>query len=145
MSGIRAKNTKPELQIRKLLHALGFRYRLHTANLAGKPDIVLPKYRTVVFVQGCFWHGHENCQVFRLPKTRTGFWRTKIEGNKTRDAMTRRKLESGNWKIIYVWECAIKGKSKLDHPSLANLLVSSIKQGEQGFFDIRGEVIQPLL
>tara|TARA_B100000686_G_C16763472_1_gene960271 strand:+ start:858 stop:1319 length:462 start_codon:yes stop_codon:yes gene_type:complete len=109
MSGIAAKNTKPELIIRKLLFNSGFRYRLHNRSLKGTPDIVLKKYRAVIFVNGCFWHGH-NCHLFRLPKSRTDFWKKKIESNIERDARNRKILVEEGWRIGLVWECAVKDK-----------------------------------
>jgi DNA mismatch endonuclease, patch repair protein len=93
--------------VRKALHAAGFRYRLHSKNLPGKPDIVLPKYRTVIFVQGCFWHGHD-CKYFKVPKTRTEFWLNKITENKTRDKINADKLSELGWHVVLVWECATK-------------------------------------
>ncbi len=110
MAGIKGKNTKPELIIRKELFRRGFRYRLHGKKLPGKPDIVLPKYKTVVFVNGCFWHKHD-CHLFKWPKTRTEFWREKILGNVARDKKNRDLLEADGWKVITIWECAIKNKS----------------------------------
>jgi len=109
MSGITAKNTKPELMIRKLLFNSGFRYRLHNRSLKGTPDIVLKKYRAVIFVNGCFWHGH-NCHLFRLPKSRTEFWKKKIKSNIERDVRSRKILAEDGWRIGLVWECAVKGK-----------------------------------
>ena len=109
MSGITAKNTKPELMIRKLLFNSGFRYRLHNRSLKGTPDIVLKKYRAVIFVNGCFWHGH-NCHLFRLPKSRTEFWKKKIQSNRERDAINRKILREEGWRVGLVWECAVKGK-----------------------------------
>lgn len=138
MSGIRAKNTKPEMQVRTLLHALGFRYRLHSGKLPGKPDIVLARYKVAIFVQGCFWHGHENCSVFRLPKSRTEFWEHKIGANKARDILTLEKLHMTQWRVIYVWECALKGKSKLEPEKLAVRLSSSIKESVAKLTEIRG-------
>ena len=114
MSGITAKNTKPELMIRKLLFNSGFRYRLHNRSLKGTPDIVLKKYRAVIFVNGCFWHGH-NCHLFRLPKSRTGFWEKKIKSNVERDARNRKKLREEGWRVGLVWECAVKGKTAISH------------------------------
>lgn len=108
MSGIRAKNTKPEILVRKLLHRQGFRFRLHVRNLPGKPDIVLPKHRAIVLVHGCFWHGHD-CHLFKLPATRTRFWKEKIKSNRVRDSQTRASLLSSGWRVAVVWECAIRG------------------------------------
>lgn len=108
MSQIRAKNTKPELQVRKYLFAKGFRYRLHSKELPGKPDIVLPKYKTVIFINGCFWHGHEGCKYFVLPKTNTQWWTDKINTNKTNDAKSIKSLKKDGWKIIVIWECSLK-------------------------------------
>ncbi|MBS1918474.1 MAG: DNA mismatch endonuclease Vsr [Bacteroidetes bacterium] len=113
MSCIKAKDTKPEMLVRKFLHAHGFRYKLHDKRLPGKPDIVLTKYRTVIFVHGCFWHGHKNCKYFVVPKTRTEWWLNKINQNKANDAKAVKTLKKGGWKIINVWECNLK-KSKLD-------------------------------
>jgi DNA mismatch endonuclease (patch repair protein) len=111
MSGIRGKNTKPEIAIRKAIHRLGFRYRLHSAHVPGKPDMVLPRVRAVIFVNGCFWHGHD-CKYFRLPSTRPEFWATKIAANKARDLLVRTKLEEGDWRHLTIWECAVRGEPK---------------------------------
>lgn len=108
MSGIRAKNTKPEILVRKLLHRRGFRFRLHVRNLPGKPDIVLPKHRAIVLVHGCFWHGHD-CQLFKLPATRPEFWKEKIKSNRVRDNQIRALLLSSGWRVAVVWECATRG------------------------------------
>ena len=108
MSRIKGKNTKPEMLVRKFLHAKGYRYKLHDKKLPGKPDIVLPKYRTVVFVHGCFWHGHNNCKYFVVPKTRTQWWTDKINGNKANDEKATKALKKDGWKIITVWECGLK-------------------------------------
>jgi|SRR5690606_3465823 len=110
MSRIRGKDTKIELEVRRGLHALGFRYRLGGAGLPGRPDIVLPKYRTVVFVHGCFWHKHD-CHLFRLPKTRTDFWEAKISANQTRDARNEAQLRALGWMIETVWECQLRGQN----------------------------------
>jgi len=109
MSQIRSKNTKPELVVRKFFFANGLRYRLHSKDLPGKPDIVLPKYRTVIFVHGCFWHGHENCRYFVVPKTRTKFWLDKIECNKQRDLENFSDLKNQGWKVFTIFECELKG------------------------------------
>ena len=108
MSQIRSKNTKPELVVRKYLFAKGFRYRLHSKDLPGKPDIVLPKYRTVIFVHGCFWHGHDGCKYFVVPKTRTEWWLNKINGNIANDNKAVNSLKKEGWKIIILWTCNLK-------------------------------------
>ena len=108
MSRIKGKNTKPEMLVRTFLHAKGYRYKLHDKKLPGKPDIVLPKYRTVIFVHGCFWHGHANCKYFVVPKTRTQWWTDKINGNKANDEKAVKALKKDGWKIIKVWECDLK-------------------------------------
>ena len=113
MSQIKGKNTKPEMLVRKYLHAHGFRYRLHSKNLPGKPDIVLPKYKTIIFVHGCFWHGHKDCKYFVVPKTNTDFWLKKINGNISNDEKTIKALTENGWKIIVVWECELK-KDNMD-------------------------------
>ncbi|WWW36393.1 very short patch repair endonuclease [Stenotrophomonas rhizophila] len=109
MSRIRGANTKLEVLVRKGLHARGFRYRLGGAGLPGRPDIVLPKYRTVVFVHGCFWHGHD-CHLYRLPKTRSEFWQAKTDSNKSRDARVQRELVATGWRVIEFWECQVRGQ-----------------------------------
>lgn len=111
MSQIRSKDTKPELLVRRFLHKNGFRYRLHVKNLPGKPDIVLPKYKTVIFVHGCFWHGHEGCKYYVVPKTRTEWWLEKIGKNIENDFKAEELLLSKGWKIIKLWECELKPKS----------------------------------
>ena len=108
MSQIRAKDTKPEMLVRKFLHSQGFRYRLHDKKLPGKPDMVLPKYKTVIFVHGCFWHGHKNCKYYVVPKTRTDWWLNKINGNIANDKKAMTALKKDGWKIITVWECQLK-------------------------------------
>lgn len=111
MSRIKAKNTKPEMLVRKFLHANGFRYRLHDKQLPGKPDIVLPKYKTVIFVHGCFWHGHADCKYFKMPKTRTQWWADKITRNKSNDEKATKALKKIGWKTITIWECNLKSPS----------------------------------
>lgn len=112
MSGIRSRNTKPELLLRRGLHALGFRFRLHASNLPGHPDLVFPRWHAVLFAHGCFWHGHD-CHLFRWPSTREGFWRTKIERNRAVDLRTETDLVTAHWRQGVVWECALKGREKL--------------------------------
>ena len=108
MSRIKGKNTKPEIIVRKFLFSKGFRYRLHAKDLPGKPDIVLPKYKTVIFVNGCFWHGHENCRYFVIPKTRADWWLKKIYGNKQKDSENFLQLTQLGWKIVTIFECELK-------------------------------------
>ena len=108
MSQIKGKNTKPEELVRKYLFAQGFRYRKNDKRLPGSPDIVLPKYKTVIFVNGCFWHGHEGCRYFVWPKSNTGFWKNKIKTNIERDKRKTSQLEELGWKVITIWECELK-------------------------------------
>jgi DNA mismatch endonuclease (patch repair protein) len=108
MSNIPSKNTKPEETVRKYLFAHGLRYRKNVSKLPGKPDIVLPKYKAVVFVNGCFWHGHEGCKYFVPPKTNTEFWFAKFQYNQERDARNYQKLRDLGWRILIVWECEIR-------------------------------------
>lgn len=108
MSHIRSKNTKPEQLVRQALWHKGFRYRLHVKDLPGKPDIVLPKYKAAIFINGCFWHGHEGCKDFVIPKSNTTFWLEKIGKNKERDARDETALTSAGWKVITIWECELK-------------------------------------
>ncbi len=108
MSRIRATNTKPEMLVRKFLHAQGFRYRLHDKKLPGRPDIVLPKYKTVILIHGCFWHGHNNCRYFVIPKTRTEWWLNKLFRNRANDKKAVSALKKEGWKIITLWECDLK-------------------------------------
>lgn len=118
MSGIRGKDTKPEMVLRRGLHALGFRFRLHDRKLPGTPDLVFPKYHAVILAHGCFWHGHD-CHLFRLPGSRTEFWRTKIDRNRAVDARTQLALRDAGWRVGTVWECAMRGKGRL---SMENIL-----------------------
>ncbi len=113
MSHIHGKDTDIELLVRKRLHADGFRYRVNAKELPGKPDILLPKYRTVIFVNGCFWHGHKGCKLFVVPQTNTGFWTAKIERNRARDDEKFRQLEALQWNVAIVWECELK-KANVD-------------------------------
>lgn len=108
MSQIRGKNTKPEEIVRKYLFSQGFRYRKNDPRLPGKPDIVLPKYKTVVFVNGCFWHGHEGCRYFVWPKNNAEFWKEKINGNIQRDQQNTKRLVEQGWHVIIIWECELK-------------------------------------
>lgn len=111
MSGIRSKNTRHEVKIRKALHAAGFRYRLHRRDLPGTPDITLPRYRAVIFVHGCFWHGHD-CHLFKWPASNPEKWATKIQSNQKRDTVSIQNLLTSGWRVCTVWECALRGRSK---------------------------------
>ena len=110
MSRIKGKDTKPEILVRKFLHAHGYRYRLHVKDLPGKPDIVLPKYKTVIFVHGCFWHGHEGCKYFTIPKTKPEWWENKINTNKSNDKKAYELLKKSGWNILTIWTCELKPK-----------------------------------
>lgn len=138
MAGIRSKNTRPELVVRRGLHALGFRYRLHDRGLAGQPDMVLPRYRAVIFIHGCFWHGHD-CALFRWPKSREAFWREKIGRNRERDAAAEAGLEQAGWRVLKIWECALKGTARIGVEAVMLLaegwLVSDARTGE-----VRGHI-----
>lgn len=109
MSAIRSKDTKPELIVRRGLHARGLRYRLHQRNLPGKPDLVFPSRRVVLFVHGCFWHAHAGCRYYKVPKTAPERWRKKLEGNRARDMRDQSALISCGWRVIVVWECELRG------------------------------------
>ena len=112
MAGIRGANTKPEMALRQGLHAIGFRFRLHDRKLPGKPDLVLARYRAVIFANGCFWHGHD-CHLFKMPSSRVEFWSAKIARNREVDLLVARQLEAAGWRIATVWECALKGRTRL--------------------------------
>ena len=111
MSRIRSKDTEPEMMVRQFLHKHGFRFRLHVKDLAGKPDIVLPRHKTVIFVNGCFWHGHENCKYYKSPQTRTEWWKEKIERNRTNDIDHQTHLKGQGYKVLVIWECEVKNDS----------------------------------
>ena len=114
MAAIRGKDTAPELAIRRILHAMGLRFRLHRKDLPGRPDIVLPKHRTVVFVHGCFWHRHEDCRHTTTPKTRQEFWQTKFAANVERDRRNQTDLQQLGWRVIVIWECELRQHSDLE-------------------------------
>ena len=113
MSAIKSKNTKPEIKVRKVLHSMGYRFRLHSKDLPGSPDIVLPKYKTVIFVHGCFWHRHENCKYASTPKTRKEFWNKKFTENKKRDSEIQDKIKNLDWRSVVIWECETKNIENL--------------------------------
>lgn len=137
MSGIRGKNTKPELLLRKGLHARGFRFRLHDTSLPGKPDIVFPRYKAVIFAHGCFWHGHD-CHLFKWPSTRPEFWQTKISRNRMVDERTEAALSEKGWRQAIVWECALKGRNRL---LLEDIIARCAKwlRSDRHRLEIRGE------
>lgn len=118
MAGIQAKNTRPEILLRRILHRAGFRFRLHQKQLPGSPDLVLPRYRTVIFVHGCYWHRHPRCRLAYIPKTRTEFWQEKFGGNVARDLRDTDALLAAGWRVVIVWECGLravaKGEKSLD-------------------------------
>ncbi len=137
MAQIRGKNTRPELIVRKGLHARGFRFRLHRPDLPGKPDIVLPKYRAVILVNGCFWHGHD-CHLFKWPGTRQDWWRAKIGQTQIRDARNRKLLVKQGWRILTVWECALKGKRRIPKDTVIEQAVGWLVS-DSVHAEIRGE------
>ena len=114
MSAIKSKNTKPEIAVRKLLHSMGYRFRLHSKGLPGSPDIVLPKYKTVIFVHGCFWHRHENCKYASTPKTRQEFWKNKFKANVKRDLEIQEKIKNIGWKYVVIWECEARNIESIE-------------------------------
>lgn len=139
MAGIGGKNTKPERVIRHGLHALGFRFLIHDRRLPGKPDIVLPKWKSVIFVNGCFWHGHD-CHLFKLPSTRTEFWKAKIEANRSNDVRALGELIRLNWRVATVWECALKGRSRIPVERILADLSDWLKSKDHKI-SIRGSII----
>jgi DNA mismatch endonuclease (patch repair protein) len=128
MSRIKGQNTKPEILVRKFLFSHGFRYKLHDKTLPGKPDIVLPKYRTAIFVHGCFWHGHEGCRYYVVPKSRTEWWLEKINKNISNDVKNKQTLTALQWNIIEIWECDLK-KNKVD--ATLGQLLTLLKKAKQ--------------
>lgn len=137
MAGIRGKDTKPEIMIRKALFQQGFRYRIHDKKLPGKPDLVLPRYKAAIFVHGCFWHKH-GCHLFKMPGSRQEFWQTKIEGNLKRDEIALRKLHEAGWRTLVIWECSTKGKTRLDTSKLVKKISAWIKSSNP-HAEIRGD------
>jgi DNA mismatch endonuclease, patch repair protein len=122
MSRIRSKNTKPEIFVRSMLHRMGYRFRIHYKKLPGKPDIVLPKYKTAIFVHGCFWHGHQNCKDFAPPKTRTEWWLNKISGNIRKDNENVSSLGEQGWRVIIIWECDLQHTKEETIKKLVNVI-----------------------
>ena len=142
MSRIRGRDTRPEMLIRRGLHARGFRFRLHARDLPGRPDLVFPSRRAVILIHGCFWHGH-NCPMFRLPATRAEFWSAKIEANRARDAFAARALALAKWRQLTIWECAVRGPARREVSETLDacqqFLAGSASSGEiTGAWDTRG-------
>jgi DNA mismatch endonuclease (patch repair protein) len=136
MSAIRDRNTKPELVVRRALHRLGLRFRLHDRRLPGRPDLVFPKHRAVVFVHGCFWH-HHDCHLFKWPQTRSEFWRGKIKRNVQNDEAALSQLRAGGWRVAVVWECALKGRHRLDGQNAMQTLADWVRSDRLSL-DLRG-------
>jgi DNA mismatch endonuclease (patch repair protein) len=136
MSGIRGKDTKPEIMLRTGLHAAGFRYRLNDRRLPGSPDIVFPRYRAVLFAHGCFWHGHD-CHLFRWPKSRQEFWAAKIARNREVDGRAYSALVSAGWRPGIVWECALTGRTRLPFPAVIEACIAWLRS-DKPYLEIRG-------
>lgn len=136
MAGIGSRDTAPERLVRHALHRLGFRYRLNDRRLPGTPDLVFPRYHAVIMVHGCFWHGHD-CFLFRLPATRTAFWAAKIDSNRTRDQKVRQSLSSQGWRILTIWECALKGRLR-QGPGQVATLASEWLRSDSPQAEVRG-------
>ncbi|MCY4018956.1 MAG: very short patch repair endonuclease [Chloroflexi bacterium] len=141
MSRVGSKDTKPELLIRKGLHARGFRYRLHVKDLPGKPDMVFPRYDSVIQVNGCFWHGHD-CPRCRMPSSNTEYWNKKVARNMERDASNRRSLRDQGWRVLTIWECALTGKWKLELSQVIDLAAAWLLS-TNSIFEIKGKVFHP--
>jgi DNA mismatch endonuclease (patch repair protein) len=140
MSRIRSRNTKPELIVRSVLHRMGYRFRLHSRNLPGHPDIVLPRHKTVILVHGCFWHRHHNCRLAYTPKSRKEFWAAKFEVNQSRDLQTCRALRRLGWKVVTIWECQTS-----DAHELAIRLHRSLSPGAEQTGRTRGAAVESRL
>lgn len=135
MAAIKSRNTTPELFIRSMLHKRGFRFRLHVKDLPGKPDIVLPKYHAVIFINGCFWHGHPNCRLYKLPGTRTEYWQKKITRNQANDARSIALLLESNWRVCIIWECKIRASKKDFNPLID--IISNFLNSTTPFIEVR--------
>ena len=138
MAAVKSKDTKPEMVVRKYLWSRGFRYRVNNPRLPGHPDIVLRKYHTCIFVNGCFWHGHD-CSFFKLPASRTDFWQKKIQGNRLRDFRCLQELQNMGWRSLVIWECAIRGKSPSSMKGLVECIGNWLNKGADSMsIDARG-------
>lgn len=136
MSLIRGRDTKPEMLLRRHIHATGLRFRLHASDLPGRPDLVFPRHRAVILVHGCFWHGHD-CPFFKLPSTRPDFWSAKISGNRIRDRRTTAALHASGWRVMTVWECSLKGPARMPLTEVINLC-STFVRGEVPHAELKG-------
>jgi len=136
MSRIRGRNTKPEMLLRRHIHATGLRFRLHASGLPGRPDLVFPRYQAAILVHGCFWHGHD-CPLFKLPSTRPEFWLAKISGNRDRDRRTIAALHTSGWRVMVVWECCLKGPARMPLAEVIDLC-STFVRGEVPYAELRG-------
>lgn len=128
MSRVRSENTNPEILVRRFLHSKGFRFRLYSKDLPGKPDVILPKYKTAIFIHGCFWHGHSQCKYFNVPKTNSDWWYRKIENSKIRDSKNEKRLKELGWNVIVIWSCQLKGNNQ--GATLNNLFQSILSTKE---------------
>ena len=129
MARVKGKNTKPEVALRRALHSRGFRFRLHRADLPGRPDLTLRRWNAVIFVDGCFWHGHAGCPNFRMPKSNVDFWRAKITRNIERDGCSRAALAAAGWRVLTVWECATRGGSTTEREALYDRVADWLRAG----------------
>ena len=131
MARVRHRDTKPEMVVRRLVHLMGFRYRLHQTNLPGSPDLVLARLRSIIFVHGCFWHRHpdQTCNLARMPKSRLDFWKPKLEGNRERDLRNQSELEAMGWRYLIVWECELRHREQLKNKLLAFLAEGNPNEG----------------
>jgi DNA mismatch endonuclease, patch repair protein len=137
MSRIRGRDTSLELRVRRGVYAKGLRFRLHDRQLPGRPDLVLKRYRTVVFVHGCFWHAH-GCSLAKMPATRPDFWRKKIDGNRARDLRVEQSLKADGWRIVVFWECAVRGRGRREEPDLFDRVARFIRGGRSGRMEVQG-------
>ena len=130
MAGIHGKDTRPEMAIRKALHALGYRYRIHDRRLPGRPDMVFPRYKAVIEINGCFWHRHD-CHLFKWPSTRKEFWKQKLNQNRERDARNHKTLKDTGWRVLTIWECAMKGRTRLPMEYVVHISAYWLDKGQE--------------
>lgn len=136
MAGIRSRNTKPELRVRRGLHARGFRFRIHSINVPGSPDLILPRFKTAVFVHGCYWHGHD-CSLFRIPASNRDFWMNKFDRNRERDIVVQRQVDEAGWRQLVIWECAFRGRGQIGEAAAIDAAASFIL-GDERHGEVRG-------